>query len=390
MRTIIHNILRISIREIGFMRRNPIYLTCAIIFPLLAISFFTSLMSEGQPQQIPIGIIDNDHTPTTQKIALKLESLQGTKITSYYTNTTMAREAVQRGEIYAYLLIPKGTTKKLFTKRQPIISFYYSNVTLVAGGMTFKDLKTITALIAASVGVEKLSMLGKTSREIRSFLQPIALDIHMIQNPWLNYNVYLSTIMIPGVLSIFMLLLTVYTIGKELKFDRSKVWLRLANNNIIVALIGKLLPLFLIFLIIFWGFEWYIYGYLCFPHAGGWLRLLSLGLLMVTSSIGFGVFVFGLIPSLRMAMSVCSLWGVLGFSVCGATFPLFAMDPIIQGIAQIVPLRHYWMIYQASIFNGYPITDVWYNVMILLIFAVLPLLVIFNIKRAMLNFVYIP
>ena len=81
----------------------------------------------------------------------------------------MAREAVQRGEIYAYLLIPKGTTKKLFTKRQPIISFYYSNVTLLAGGMTFKDLKTITALIAASVGAEKLSMLGKTSREIRSF-----------------------------------------------------------------------------------------------------------------------------------------------------------------------------------------------------------------------------
>lgn len=99
---------------------------------------------------------------------------------------------------------------------------------------------------------------------------------------------------------------------------------------------------------------------------------------------------FGLIPSLRMAMSVCSLWGVIGFSVCGATFPLFAMDPIIQGIAQIVPLRHYWMIYQASIFNGYPIVDVWYNVMILLIFAFLPLLVIFNIKRAMLNFVYIP
>lgn len=66
----------------------------------------------------------------------------------------------------------------------------------------------------------------------------------MIQNPWMNYNVYLSAIMIPGILILFMLLLTVYTIGKELKFEKSKVWLRLAHDNIIVALIGKLLPLF--------------------------------------------------------------------------------------------------------------------------------------------------
>lgn len=390
MRQIIRSIWRISVREMGFMYRNPIYFVCAIIFPLLTISFFTSLMYEGQPGQLPIGVVDNDRTPTTQKMLMKLDAFQGTKIASYYANTTIAREAVQRGEVYAYLLIPKGTTEELLAKRQPTISFYYSSVTLVAGGMTFKNLKTITTLISAAVGAGKLSMLGKTPDEIRTFLQPIALDVHMIQNPWMNYNVYLSAIMIPGILILFMLLLTVYTIGKELKFEKSKVWLRLAHDNIIVALIGKLLPLFLVFLILFFGFEWYIYSYLCFPHAGGGLRIFCLVVLTVVSSMGFGVFIFGLIPSLRMAMSICSLWAVIGFSACGATFPLFSMDPFIQGVAQTVPLRHYWMIYQVSIFNGYPISNIWYNVMMLVIFASLPLLVVFNIKRAMKSFVYIP
>ncbi|MDK7751351.1 hypothetical protein QP572_13550, partial [Brevibacterium sp. UMB10442] len=70
-----------------------------------------------------------------------------------------------------------------------------------------------------------------------------------------------------------------------MKFEKSKVWLRLAHDNIIVALIGKLLPLFLVFLILFFGFEWYIYSYLCFPHAGGGLRIFCLVVLTVVSSM---------------------------------------------------------------------------------------------------------
>ena len=33
---------------------------------------------------------------------------------------------------------------------------------------------------------------------------------------------------------------------------------------------------------------------------------------MVLASEGFGIFIFGLMPSLRMSMSISSLWGVLG------------------------------------------------------------------------------
>ena len=56
-------------------------------------------------------------------------------------------------------------------------------------------------------------------------------------------------------------------------------------------------------------------------------------------------------PSLRMSMSICSLWGVVSFSICGATYPLFSMDSPIQAIGQLFPMRHYYMIYQINIYN---------------------------------------
>lgn len=377
-------------RELGIMRKNPIYLFCTIIFPIVVIVFFTSLMNEGQPVEMPVGVVDQDNTATTRAMIRKLDAFQTTHVVAHYPNANEARRAIQRNKIYAFLYLPKGTTAGMMNGTQPKISFYHSNVTLVAGSLLYRDLKTISSLGSAAIGSTKLSALGKTEREIRTFLQPTTVDLHMIGNPWANYNIYLSTSMLPGILMIFIFLLTPYAIGTELKFHRSRQWMKMADNNIYIALVGKLLPMFLIFLMMFYCYEFYIFHSLGFPHPGGIAPILLLGFLAVASCMGFGIFAFGLMPSLRMSMSVCSLWSVLSFSLSGATYPLFSMDNPIQSIAQMFPLRHYYMLYQICIFNGFPLSDAIINIGVLLLFALLPVLTVWNIKRAMLVYVYIP
>ena len=386
----IKQIYRIALRECGILRSNLIYAFCMVVFPVLVVVFFTSLMTEGQPVNMPVGVVDQDNTATTRALIRRLDAFQTTKVVAHYANINDARRAVQEGDIYAFLLIPKGTTDGMVSARQPKISFYYSQVTLLAGSTLFKDLKTICTLGSAAVGSAKLSALGKTEREIQAFLQPIALDMHMIGNPWANYNVYLSTIMVPGLLLLFVFLITPYSIGTELKFKRSHEWLKMAGNSMPVALAGKLLPHTLVFLTVFYGFDFYIYYILDFPHPGGVVPILLDGFLSVVASQCFGVFVFGLMPSLRMSMSICSLWAVLSFSVCGATYPVFAMDSMIAAMAQLFPLRHYYMIYKISIFNAFPLADCAINIAALVLFMLLPLFTVRNLRRAMQEYVYIP
>ena len=43
-----------------------------------------------------------------------------------------------------------------------------------------------------------------------------------------------------------------------------------------------------------------------------------------------------------------------------------------------------------TIFNGYPLSDAWIYIVALVAFAALPLLTARNIRRAMLEYVYIP
>lgn len=383
-------IYKIALRECGIMWKNPIYGFCMVVFPLFVILFFTTLMSEGVPTDMPVGVVDADHTTTSRQLIRQLDAFQTSHVVGHYATVDEARQAIQTNNIYAFLYIPKGTEAGLMNGTRPRISFYYSNVTLVAGSMTFRDLKTISTLGSAHIGIQKLSNVGKTNNEIRTFLQPIVIDLHMIGNPWSNYNVYLTSFIVPGLLMLFVFLITPYSIGTELKFKRSKDWMRLANNRVWVAITGKMLPQTMLFLSIFYAFEFYIYHVLGFPHPGGIVPILLSGLLAVLSSQGFGIFAFGLIPSLRMSMSVCSLWAVLSFSTGGATYPIFAMDSFIGGVAQLFPLRHYYMLYQICIFNPFPLTNAWFHLMAMAIFALLPLFVLWNIKRSMLIYVYIP
>lgn len=383
-------ICRVARRECGIMRKNKMYMFCIVVFPVLVTFFFTSLMSDGQPTDMPVGVVDLDNTPTTRALIHKLDAFQATKVVGHYSNVADARRAIQRNKIYAFLYIPNGTTDELLSMRQPKISFYYSTASYTAGALLFRDLKTIATLGSASVGASVLSAKGLSEKQVMSFLQPVVVDLHTLNNPMVNYSVYLNTMLIPGCLMLFIFLITAYSLGTELKFNSAREWISASGDNIFVALVGKMLPQTLMFLVIMYAYMFYVFGVLNFPHPGGTGYILMLGLLAVLSSQGFGIFVFGIVPSLRMSMSICCLWAVLSYSLSGTAFPLSAMDSELKAIALLFPLRHYYMIYQLNIFNGYPIDFSWPYVMVLVFFAALPIFVSSRIKKNVLTYQYLP
>lgn len=383
-------ILRIVKRELRILRSNPIYFMFMVVMPIVAVLFFTTILSSGQPTEMPVGIVDQDYTPITRRMARLLDAFQTTRIAGQYATVSDARRAVQRGEIYAFLYVPKGTSAKLLASRKPTISFYYSMTSMTSGSLLFRDLKTIASLGNAGLMQTTLRMRGATEDQIMTYLQPITIDLHQVANPTLDYNAYLSTTLVPGVLTLFLFLLAAYSLGTELKFETGRNLLYMSGDNIWVAITGKLLPLYIMSLCIFLLYELYAYYYLGFPHLGGPWPILWLGVLTVHASLGFGIFMFGMLPQLRMSMSICSLWAVLSFSMAGSIFPAESMDAPLTALTWLFPLRHYFMVYQTVVFNGYPVAGVWLHVVALVIFALLPLLTFPRIKKALKYYVYVP
>lgn len=383
-------LLNIAKREVLRIAVRPLYLFCMIIAPVFCYLFFTTLMTNGLPTDLPAGVVDLDNTSTTRNIIRNLDAFQQTHIVAHYPNVMEARKAIQRGEIYSFYYIPEGTTEATLASRQPKVSFYVNYSYLIAGSLLYKDQRTISELAAGAVGRATLYAKGATEDQAMAFLQPIVIDTHALNNPWLNYSVYLCNTLFPGILMLLIFLTTIYTLGEEVKNGTGRELMRLADNSITKVLIGKLLPHTLVFFVIAVFYNVYLYGYLHYPCHSGIFPMLLAGLLLVLSSQAFGVFLFGLFGSFRLALSAASLWGVISFSISGFTFPVMAMHPTLQALCVLFPLRHYYLLYVNFALNGYPLIYAWQAVAALLVFLLLPFLVLKKLRTILLQYVYVP
>lgn len=383
-------LLNIAKREVLRIAIRPLYLFCMIIAPVFCYLFFTTLMANGLPTDMPAGVVDLDNTSTTRNIIRNLDAFQQTHIVAHYPSVMEARKAIQRGEIYSFYYIPEGTTEATLASRQPKVSFYVNYSYLIAGSLLYKDQRTISELAAGAVGRATLYAKGATEDQAMAFLQPIVIDTHALNNPWLNYSVYLCNTLFPGILMLLIFLTTIYTLGEEVKNGTGRELMRLADNSITKVLIGKLLPHTLVFFVIAVFYNVYLYGYLHYPCHSGIFPMLLAGLLLVLSSQAFGVFLFGLFGSFRLALSAASLWGVISFSISGFTFPVMTMHPTLQALCVLFPLRHYYLLYVNFALNGYPLIYAWQAVAALLVFLLLPFLVLKKLRTILLQYVYVP
>ena len=176
-------------RECKRLVSRPLYLFCMVIAPMFCYIFFTTLMGSGLPTDLPIGAVDLDNSSTSRSILRNLDAFEQTKIVARYESFDDARIAMQRGDIYGFFYIPEDLASKAISGRQPRISFYTNNSYLIAGSLLFKDMKMMSELAGGALSRATLYAKGATEEQAIAMLQPIVIDTHPLNNPWLNYSV---------------------------------------------------------------------------------------------------------------------------------------------------------------------------------------------------------
>lgn len=378
------------LRELHRMASDPVYWFCMVLAPLFCYVFFTSMMASGLPDDMPLGVVDNDRTTTSRQLVRNLDAFQQTRVAACYPSVSDARRAVQRGDIYGFYYIPEGTTRKAQRQEVPTVSFYTNYSYLVAGSLLYRDMRMMSELVSGAATRSVLYAKGATEKQAMAYLQPVVTDMHAINNPWLNYNVYLSNTLLPGMLMLFIFMVTVYGIGTEIKQGTSRNWYTLAGGSMLRALAGKLLPQLAVFLLMGTLCMVYLYGVLKFPCHCGLPVMIGIMSLFVLAAQGLGVLMIAALPTLRMGLSFASLWGVISFSISGMSYPVMAMHPALQGLAWLFPLRHYFLLYVNCALDGYEVMNAWPYVAALAGFALLPLCLLGRLKNVLLNYKYMP
>lgn len=375
------NIGAVVRRELRIMRNRPIYLLGSVVTVAFCAIFFLTFLKQGLPHDLPIGIVDLDNSSLSRNFSRQLDATQLGKVLKY-DSFAEAREDMQSGKITAVCVIPAGMYADVQASRRPTFTYYLNGLYFVGGALSYKNILTMINLADGAVQREVLRAKGVNEDAIMGRIQPVNVDVHQIGNQYTNYGYYLTNIFLPGVLALTVVIILIYSLGAELKYGTSRHLLSTAGGSMYNALFGKLVVYTTLFSVIGLILILLMYDWMHFPIKGSiWNMFLAI-VLLVLASESVAIFIIGLLPIPRLALSIGALYSVLAFSMSGFTLPVETMPPYIQGLAEAFPLRHYFMFYSREVIFGTGFAGWWQEVIHLLIFLLLPSLVIYRLKGA--------
>ena len=75
------NIGNIALRELDIIiRKNRIYGFCMVVFPVLLVVFFTTMLDDGVALDLPVGVVDQDNSATSRGLIRNLDAMQSSRV----------------------------------------------------------------------------------------------------------------------------------------------------------------------------------------------------------------------------------------------------------------------------------------------------------------------
>lgn len=390
MPRLLKTLLEIQRWELMRMKTHALYFVGMLLIPLFVLYFFLRLLSVGLPSDLPIAVVDYDNTTYTRLLEVNLDAMQQVATLQRVNSFAEARAAMQRGQVYGIFVIPKHFTREILSGKRPEITCYFNAAYIMAGSLTFKDMKMMSELVNGKVILSIAEARGISEREAIARIQPIKIEAQTIGNMWLNYSIYLNTMLLPVMLQLMIFFITVFSLGLEIKKGTSRMLLENSGGSMTLLIFGKLSLHFLVFAIYGLLLISLLFYYLHYPLANGFLPIYLAILLMIIASQALGIFFISVLPTLRMGLSFAALVGMLGFSVSGFTFPVSSMPYPIQALTYLFPVRHYFVIYVDQALNGAPFYYSLPHYIMLLSMVLLPIVLLRRLKWAYRDFRYIP
>ncbi len=377
--------LAVFVRELSRIRRHARYPLAMVVFPLLSFVLVWGLFSEQYPHELPIAVVDLDHTHLSRSLIRAVDASPVIRVAFWAGDPAEAKNRMLKGDIYAWLHIPKAMERDILEgKGREVIGFTNSQM-LLPGSMISSSLQTVVSTLSGKLNVSSRIHRGAMPEQAMTLLDPVSMDRHVLFNPQLNYMYFLSAALCPTFLQIFVLMVTVMSLGSEFKNRTAEQWLKTAGGSVWWAVTGKLAVYCLCFCLvglIMLAIQFFGFGV---PLRGSGAVLTAGTLFLILAYMACGLILVFIFPSLRMALSAASFFSGSAFAFVGITFPLAGMPALGKAWSCLLPLTHYLHLFQEQTLRRAPISVSVPDLLIMLVFVGMGYCLIPLFKRHMID-----
>ena len=338
-------------REWRWIRRHHLALILIFGVPLFAFAVLTGVFSHPVIRGLGVVVVDADRSDTSRAFVEQVAVSSSLSIVERADDLASAARAIRGGDAIAAVYIPADFERDLKAGRRPQVVAFYNQQFLTAAGVASSGLSDS---LAAAVGDAASAARGAPQA---SSIGSLVAETIVLVNPARNYAQFLLRTLLPMVLHVVIALAAGYAVGSEFSQRSMRAWLACAGGNPIVALAGKLAPLFAIFFIIMLSTPLILEGLLGISFKGNTPMMAIAAMLLIIGYLALGALMQLLVRDLATGLGLTGLIVSPAFGYAGVGFPILGMNAFALSWGAMLPLRWYMAVLLGQAARGLPLYE---------------------------------
>jgi ABC-2 type transport system permease protein len=365
----------------GLMRREyralfqdwPL-LVLALCMPVLFIASIGQMYSYRKVTEIPVAIVDQDHSALSREIVRGLLAAEPFKLAQYMNSASDCPDVAQRNLSHICLVIPRYLERNVKSGRAARVALLVDSTNMLAGNVALTAASEVLTTYSVGVSIRKNEALGVAPPPWSARAsQPVLLrQLHWF-SPGLNSNyvnfMVLGLSLVP--IQLAPLLALCRSGAREFESPGARSPIRTRNPVLIVA--GKCLP----YISILWPASlvsihlphWW-FGV---PMVGSAWRLALVTLCFISMLITLSFALSTLTRDPVFTSELGALLTLPNFLLSGFTWPNFAMPVGIRPFSYAFPMHHFGFIVRKIALMGASWSDCTHEIGIWLAWMVVSL-----------------
>jgi ABC-2 type transport system permease protein len=343
--------LLVVTREWRWLLHDRVALVLIFGVPLFAFVVLTAVFSQPVIRDLGVVVVDADRSDTSRALIEQVAASPNLRIAARSGDLASAASAIRSGEAIAALYIPANFERDVKAERRPQVVGFYNQQYLTATGIASAGLTDSLSAAAASAAAAAHAA-PKPAR-----IGSLVAETIVLVNPQKNYAQFLLRTLLPMIFHVVIALAGGYAVGSEFRRRSVRTWLACAGGNPVIALAGKLAPLFAMFFLIMLAVPLVLEGLLDIRFRGDVPMIIAAASLLIIAYLALAALLQLLVGDLPTGLGLTGLVVSPAFGYAGVGFPTLGMNAFAYGWSAILPLRWYMEILLGQGARGLPVSD---------------------------------
>jgi ABC-2 type transport system permease protein len=339
--------------EIDHLGRDRWDLGLLTLPPTILLFLMAAMLFQGVVRELPVAVVDEDQSTLSRAIVRDVDASPTVRVVPARDLPTAFSE-VRSERVQAVLYIPHGLVQGFVRPPAAAVQIFYQSLFFSTGTTVSKAMNTA---VTDSLGENAPDILSSHGLPAARRLEP-RVQITILGNPAGSLEWFLSGLIQPCVLQLYVACMTVVALGRELREGSLADWAR-QSRGLAGALAGKFLPYVIVTSL--FGVAWIVWLVL---FRGGRVEG-SLPLIVVGQAIlyaGTAAISGLLVAAIRkifdpLVISVIYAGTAIAYS--NASLSLNEGSAVARFWSQAIPYRHY-IDFQMGQFLGTPFSEALY------------------------------